>query len=290
MYKYKMKLIFFVIFIVILYLILSKLQILHVDSLPSDERSEAKARAEVKNLLVGNHIKKKSDKEILMNRLESNLERYSSEQFNSNDYTDNYWELAGNAPKSKIDGQINPAGLPNASNLLELIRSEYQDDDYRFNLANLPVSTHVPNKNTMSEDRKFLRAIEKDIYSWNKLFQKYFSIENKLITVNELRGSFVQQTSDEFMIVLYASLMYLDKSIHFKLQYYGQILRNDEFLNNPTTEYPLQLVDIQPIRKAEFNNVPVASNLKEDTPFLSMQDQLAYVDRINEFHLNERSV
>lgn len=285
-----MKLIFFIIFIIIAYIILSKLNILHIESLPDNEKTEAKTRAEVKKMLVGNHIPAKSHSEYVENRLESNLQRYSSEQFDSNDYTNNYWELAGSIPKPIIDNEINPAGLPNASNLLELIRSEYQDDDYRFNLANLPVTSHVPNKNTIASDRKFMTAVERDIYSWNKLFQKYYGIEKKLIKVKELRSSFIQQTADEFMIVLYASLMYLNRSIHFKLQYYGQILRNDEFLNNPTTEYPLQLVDIQPIKKVDFNQTPVAKSVAEENPFLSMSEQLAYVDRINELHLDERGV
>jgi hypothetical protein len=98
------------------------------------------------------------------------------------------------------------------------------------------------------------------------------------------------ETLNEFVIKLYASLIYRKKSIHFLLTYYGQIDRSDDFLNGSSDVYTLQLIDIKPVPKNDFDIQPVAINQVDDGPFMTMKEQLTYVDRINQIHLDENDI
>src|SRR5690606_12138421 len=91
----------------------------------------------------------------------SSRDTSSDEYFTSSDYKRNYWDLSG--------GEI---VLPNLSSLYQIVRSEYEDDQYKFNVANQPVTTRSPNRNTVRQDNVYLRYVRENVESWNEIFLK----------------------------------------------------------------------------------------------------------------------
>jgi len=286
-----MKLIYFIVIILVIYFIASQIRVIHIDKLSPEKKTELNNRSKARSMLIQNYIKEenvdnagsisKSGFQFPDNRLVGLTDKYSSEQFQSTNYKRNFQDLTG--------GYIE---LPNASNLLFLIESEYIDDQYAFgdgqyvfNITNQPVTTRNPNRHTIDQDAKYLKHIKKDIESWNELFYKYFQINDQMIFVRELKPQFIMETTNEFVIQLMASIIYRRKSLHFNMTYYGQIDRADDFLNGMTDVYTLQLINIKPIPKSDFDLVPKPfDRTEEEGPFISMKDQMKYVDRINRMH------
>jgi hypothetical protein len=286
-----MKLFYFLIVIAIIYFIATQIKVVHVDTLPNEHKTEVNNRSKIRSMLISNHLKdnkksknnsepetksvpvKKPSFTMEDDRLVGYTDEFSSEQFNSQNYKHDYYDLSGN-----------PRVFPNISNLVFLIKSEYADVDYRFNVPNQPVTMRYPNRNTSEQDAKYIKYIRRDIEQWNDLFKKYYQTDKKLIKINGIRLLFIRETTNDFVLTSNVSLSYLGKTLHCELTYYGQIERNDDFLNGATDMYTLQLVTIKPISKSEFN-IQVEPN--DEGPFMSMREQLDYVDRMNRIHQNE---
>jgi len=235
-----------VLFLIIIYLIASQIQVFHVSSLPDEQRTELKKRSKTRSRLLKNHISVDSKEEFKM-----------------------------------LPTKNNPfSNLPYPLDLINLIQEEYGNDQYKFNNVNLPVSFKYN-----SDDPTYIRHILRDIQSWNRLFPKYYDTEKKLLTVNVVHLTSVQETEAEFVINATASLTYLSRTMHVKLLYYGEIIRTDNILSKDTNTYILQLISIKPIRKDDFNK-----KVNESDPFLTMQDQMSYVERINYMHKNENNI
>jgi hypothetical protein len=148
------------------------------DELKSGDLIEVELGIDSKNdyeYLSNNNGKNKIIK-VNDNKLIGLNNKYSSEQFQSTDYKSNHLDFSGGDPI-----------LPNASNLLFLIKSEYVDDQYKFNISNKPVTTRTSNRNTIEQDNKYLHKIKRNIDGWNELFYKYFQTNNKLLSVKELK-------------------------------------------------------------------------------------------------------
>jgi hypothetical protein len=255
----------------------SQINIYHASSLPEDEQNEITEQNNARRILYSPYIKCKRKRQIVSaNKFIGGSDKYSSEEFKSTQYKRNYWDLTG--------GDIE---LPDVTDLYQLIRSEYVDDQYRFNISNQPVTTRSPNKNTVYQDNMYLKHIHRDIQGWNELFYKYYQDNRPLIDVNDLRPTFVMETSNEFLITVYCKIKYIKTNIFFELKYYGQITRSGEFLNGGSDTYILQLVRITPISNALFDNTPLASHREEDNVFMTMKSQMKYVDRIDKMHANE---
>lgn len=269
-----MKLAYFVIIIIVIYVIVSQIKVVHINTLPDNHQKELSDRSKVRSMLVNNYIKEEKPKhQFEEDRLIGLLDKYSSEQFQSTDYKTNYQDLSGGIPE-----------LPNASNLMFLIKSEFVDDQYKFNTPNLPATTRN-NGMTKPIDGKYLGFIRRDIDGWNVLFYKYFQSNKRYLIIKDIRILFVRETEDEFFITVNVSMMYRGRSIHFQLTYYGQKLKSDDFLNNPVDEYNLQLVDIKPIPRDDFYVTYEPRDLSK--PPMSMADQMKYVDRIRRLHQSE---
>lgn len=274
-----MKLAYFIIIVIIIYAVASQIKVVHVDSLPTTHKQEVDKRSKIRSMLVSNYIKEDQPKSVQLSedRLGGLLDKYSSEQFQSTDYRRNFQDFTGGVPE-----------LPNSSNLLYLIRSEYVDDQYKFNIANLPVTTRNNSGKPNSADRKYLKFISRDIDGWNELFYKYFQSTGKYLYTRDIKILFVRETEDEFFLTVNVSMLYLQRTIHFQLTYYGQKLRSDDIINEPVDEYNLQLVDIKPIPKSDFDVTFEPQDVAgESHPFMSMADQMKYVDRIRRMHQTE---
>ena len=271
-----MKLIYFVLSILALYFIASQINIYHISTLPEEKQIEVEKQNDARTTLYSPYVKCDEGTVMDTDKFIGRSDKYSSEEFQSTPYKRNYWDLSG--------GEIE---LPNITNLYQLIRSEYLDDQYRFNISNQPVTSRSPNENTIVEDNRYLRYIRRDIQGWNELFYKYYQDNRQLIKVKELRPTFVMETPNDFFITVYAKIQYLGKHIFFELKYYGQIERSGEFLNGGSDSHILQLVRISPVAQKQFQVNPQARHRKEESVFMTMDEQLRYVDRINEMHANE---
>ncbi len=159
--------------------------------------------------------------------------------------------------------------------IIQKIKKYFLDTEYQFNISALPVRSHQWSSNNIN-DRIYLKHIQNNIREWNRLLKYKF----KLLDINPI---FVKETDDEFFVQTNVKLWYNEKTAHLSLKYYGQIDRNDDFINDGTNTYLIQLVYLQPIKLSDY------SKTVDVQPFMSMDSQLEYVDRINKMHKNENS-
>uniref|UniRef100_A0A6C0LTK6 Uncharacterized protein n=1 Tax=viral metagenome TaxID=1070528 RepID=A0A6C0LTK6_9ZZZZ len=253
------------------YYFVTYIEVKHIDSLSEIHRNELLSRNKIRSMLINNHLRDIPSGYFEDNKLLGYIDKYSSEQFQSTNYKHNYYDFTGE-----------PIELPNASNLLMLIKSEFMDEQYRFNIPNQPVTTRYPCYESYKKDSKLLKQLRLEVESWNVLFYKYYQTNEKLIQIKDIKMVFIQETQHEFIVKVNIALSYLYKSMHYQLTFYGQIDKTDDIINNPIEQYTLQLINIIPIMKSEY-----FSDIENETPFLTMQDQLKYVDKINKLHQNE---
>lgn len=182
---------------------------------------------------------------------------------------------------------------PNMQEFIEMVQNIYINKGYKFNLINLPVTsrlfagTGTHPVNARVHDKKYVSKIKKDIFSWNKLFyddhRKFhiFPLHVKLI--------FIKETDFEFMLKATIAVSFHDNKFYFNVIYYGTIDKNDDIINYASDRINLQLISISQINKSKFDcesagaSIPAAVN-----PFMTMKEQLAYVDKINNMHKNEK--
>ena len=103
--------------------------------------------------------------------------------------------------------------LPNGSNLVQLIISEYVDPTYKFNDPNLPVTFRYPKSNRKKIDKKYTKLIKQNIESWNLLFSKYFQSDEQFLFVKNINLISVQETEVEFILSANVMLTYLSKTL-----------------------------------------------------------------------------
>lgn len=245
-----MKILLFLVLLIFVYFIATQIKVVHVNTLPNGQRTEINNRNKIRSILMSNHIK-------------------CSTQNDSKKSTDNY--------------------LFNISDFIIAIRSKYLDNQHEFNVANQPVTTRYPNQNTKLIDDKYIYHIKKNIRSWNKTFETIY--------INNIKPVLIIETLNEFIIKLNTKLYYQKKILYFELIYYGKIERSDDFFNGNYDIYALQLTNIKPITSVEYNNFPririnseVDQQLQETNDhncFMTMSEQLEYVNKIHKLHGEE---
>ena len=266
-----MKLLLFLVIIIIIYFVMTKINVIHVDSLPPKQRDELNHKNKIKNMLLTNYI-----------MFDDEQQNYEPKK---NKFQENFSQMIDKSKinlRKKFNQQNQNYLMP--LELLNKIKSEYLDRRHQFNFANLPVTTRYPNKNTFDQDKKYLKHITNNINEWNYIFGS----NKKMIVLKDIKPIFIMETSDEFWIKANVQLLYQKKTLHLQLTYFGQIEKSDDFLNGGNDVYILQLVAMKPISKTEFDQTIKSAN--ENTgEFMTMDEQLAYVDKINKIHNNEDS-
>ena len=254
-----MKLIIFLIIIVIIYYLATKIKVVHIDNLPPNNRKELVTRKKIKDVLASSYVKDTSREERMENFV-NNLQ----------------FDKPKNLPKN----------LPDAHKLVGIIRSEFVDSQYKFNIPNLPQSTRYCTKYTKKLDDKYLEQIKKNINDWNEIFN-----HEDVILIKGMNPIFVIETGAEFVIKVNVSLLYADKTMHLETEYYGQIEKCDDFLNGGVDSYIIQLVSIKPIKKSEYDINPTPADIEDiNNPFMSMDEQLNYVNKIKKMHYDENNM
>lgn len=180
--------------------------------------------------------------------------------------------------------------LPDATNLVELIKIEFMDPRYRFNIANLPVTTRNSNKTTQKSDKKYLKHIHNNIQSWNEIFDSYCTGNHNLISIMGIKPVFVMETDHDFVMKVLVKILYQEKSLHLELTYYGEMDKKDDFNDWGSDSYIIQLITVRPLIKSEYNHTIEAIDIRQSEnsgPFMSMSNQMAYVNHINKIHQEE---
>lgn len=269
-----MKLILFLLIIVVIYFIASRIKVVHSDLLSTQEKKELDDRNKIRSMLMYNHIRCANSPQQT-----KPIENFSHS--NSNEYS-----IDSPQPIQKI-------GI---NEVLNMIKFEFLDKQYFFNMSNRPVATRNSNINTKKEDKKYIKHIKNNINEWNQVLP----LNSDHIKTMVIKPIFIKETDNEFVITVNAKLLYLNKTLHLQLTYYGKIEKTDDFLNGGTDTYILQLVNIKPITKFDFSQLITTINCSTTSdyefiaqgdnntdPFISMAEQMAYVNKINKIHENE---
>jgi hypothetical protein len=265
--KNSMKLILFLIIVAIVYFIATQINVVHMDTFPKQQQSELDNKSKIRSMLLSNYIK--CDNKDNNNESSDTIYQKNKETFS---------QISDISSMSKTSP-------PNGNSLLQKINLEYVDCQYKFNISNQPVTTRYPNKNTEHIDKKYTKHIKNNIEEWNEIFKKNWN--KKLLHIRSVILLFIMETPNEFLIKANVKLLYLNKTLHLQLTYYGQVEKSDDFFNVGSDIYILQLVEILPLSKKEFNISIKSLNEDNFDSFMSMQEQMQYVDKINKMHLNE---
>lgn len=268
-----MKLIIFLVIVVIIYYLATKIKVIHIDKVHPENKKELTDRKKIKDALTYSYIK-------CIDKQKPNKNIVSIENFENIILRDDDADCINtNAPKK------NSKWLPDACSLVDIIREEFVDSQYKFNVPNLPRNTRYCNKYTKQLDNKYLKQIKLNINEWNELFY-----QNNIIMVKNMKPIFIIETETEFVMKVNVSLLYQEKTMHMELEYYGQIEKCDEFLEGGCDSYILQLVSIRPIRKSEYDaEIGTINDVNINNPFMPMNEQLSYVDKIKQMHFMENN-
>lgn len=127
-----------------------------------------------------------------------------------------------------------------------LIREQCLDSNYQFNVQNQPVTTRYPDK---LADGPALQKIRSHINSWNNVLG-----QNSHFDLICLRPIMVKEVPSEFIIYLIAKIRYVNETIHLTLTYYGIIDEIDDFFDRKDSYY-LKLIDMKSVPKQVFENL-----------------------------------
>lgn len=276
---------YFLLIIVAIYFLSSFVNVVHISTLPSTQQEELKQRSKFRSEYLSSHLKEEKPNPPSTFDFEENVwiknnDLYAATQKNSRDYKRDYFDL------EKLDMK-----LPTGNELYILLKSEYIDStldqaNYRFNLVNLPVNTRIPTASTVSLDKPYEKLIRKDIMQWNNIFPIYYKIDKNLIKLGGLKLTYVADTDSEFIVDAYVKLIYMDRPLCFKVHYYGRKERGADFLNGERNSFMIKLIRLQPILTSEYNDQVAPSGRTDGDigPFMSMRDNMAYVDEYNKSH------
>lgn len=315
-----MKVILFLIIIAVIYFIALQIKVVHTDTLPKEYHDKFSSQSQMKdiqckkNLLDAEYRAEENYQENFQpitqdTNQENHFPIFHSDQSLGGQEIGGYinrYELPvrvkldiDNADTQKLCHKtIKPCSkenplwlrsLPDATNLVELVKNEFMDPKYRFNIASLPVTTRYSNTHTYKLDKKYLKHVRNNIKSWNEIFDSYCKGDHNLITIREIKPIFVMETDHEFVIKVCAKILYQEKTMHLELTYYGEMDKKDDFIDWGCDTYIIQLLAIRPVIKSEYNHTIEAINAQPESngPFMSMKDQMTYVDRINKMHQEE---
>lgn len=232
------KLIIFIIILLIIYFVITRIKLVHINTLPDEQRTELNNRSKIRSMLVHNHVKCSDNS---TNSLENFVETF--------------------LPKKNIS----------IDKFIKIIKSENLDSKYNFNLPSLPVTYQYPDSSNKKLFEKYSQHIRKDIDGWK---------EYSNFKLTKIRPILIKKTENEFIITLNVEIN-LGKTYYLQLCYYGCVSRSDDFYVGKSTE--IQLVGIKRISKSEFSSSVQASN----NPFMSMEQQMAYVKKVNQMHDEE---
>ncbi|AVL94728.1 hypothetical protein ma342 [Moumouvirus australiensis] len=168
------------------------------------------------------------------------------------------------------------------SDLVKSINNNYSCDII-FNPANNPIIQTSDNFNDILKGVS--KRLKKDINFWNyKLLKFHFKTKINILDMIPYK---INQTSNEFImeIIIYTKIQCQDS--FFKIIYYGSINKDLNFFSNDlSNKYIIQFVELSLLTKEMYQNMSQNIKLNEN-PFMTMNEQMEYVNKINKLHQEE---
>ncbi|QGR53870.1 hypothetical protein [Moumouvirus maliensis] len=168
------------------------------------------------------------------------------------------------------------------SDLVKSINNNYSCDII-FNPANNPIIQISDNINDIFKNVS--KKLKKDINFWNhKLLRSHFKTRIDIIDAIPYQ---INQTNDEFIIeiIIHTKLQYQDTFL--KIIYHGSINKDlDFFSNDLSNKYIIQFMELSLLTKEIYQNL--SQNIKlDENPFMTINEQMEYVNKINKLHQEE---
>lgn len=155
----------------------------------------------------------------------------------------------------------------NSQDVLDKIKFNFVEKDFIFNVPNLPVTR----KNV--DSTKYIKFIHNEINLWKSLDPEIY--------IRDISPIDMLQTSQEFLIRSNVEISYRENHIYLQTVFYGKIYERDDILTGKN-RYNLRLVSVRKIDNKSYH-----SKNFNDNPFLTMEQQMAYVEKINQMHIDE---
>ncbi len=170
----------------------------------------------------------------------------------------------------------------NVCNLVNEINNKYSID-IEFNMANNPIIGQI-DKNLNSYFLHIVnRKLKNDICEWN---HKLFHNQNKIILSETIILNLIA-TMDEFMVELLGHIFIAKQDYYIKLCYYGKKISDvDFFSNNNNNVYIVSMCNIEMSDDDTYLEAINRNNTKNNV-FMSMSEQMEYVNKINIMHREE---
>uniref|UniRef100_A0A6G6AB20 Uncharacterized protein n=1 Tax=Borely moumouvirus TaxID=2712067 RepID=A0A6G6AB20_9VIRU len=168
------------------------------------------------------------------------------------------------------------------SDLVKSINNNYSCDII-FNPANNPIIQISDNFNDIFKN--VYKKFKKDINFWNhKLLKSHFKTKIDIIDAIPYQ---INQTNDEFVIeiILHAKIQYQDTFL--KIIYHGSVNKDlDFFSNDLSNKYFIQFMELSLLTGEIYQNLSQNIKLNEN-PFMTINEQMEYVNKINKLHQEE---
>lgn len=245
-----MKLLIFLIVVIAIYFIATRIKLVNIDSLPTEDRKALKKRQKMRSIVRHNHAKCENDKPV--------------------DIIE---------PFSPIDNRIDKTLSSNS--ILNTIYDEYLDPNYRFNIATKPETYRKIDLNSY-QDKKYMKHIKNNILNWNNLFKK------DLIKIKTITPTFINEASDEFVLSSNVALVVNNDIVLLGLTFYGKIDRTEDHLDGGYDKYIIQLVEMKPVDPDIFDNtIKEFQKQKPYNHFMTISEQNAYVKKRKDISAKE---
>lgn len=246
-----MKLIYFVIIILVFYIIASNVTLIHINSLPDEQKTELNNRSKIRSMLISNHVKENEHIDINDKKLLSLTSKYPN------------------------DGEVI---LPSSNNIIYFIKTNFMESvNFKQN------NNNTTNLNISKIDyQNYINKVNQNLSLWNKLFIEQFNVNKELIVLEKLKIVNLAVSDADNLITLLMSLTYLTKLIHVKITYY--------FTNNAKQLSNFKLIAIDSISKQDFDQFISKTYNDLQSNLLNLNDASTDKDlQLNLLNLNDAS-
>ncbi|AFX92454.1 hypothetical protein CE11_00427 [Megavirus courdo11] len=204
-----------------------------------------------------------------------NMSQYMSKNMSRNKSQNKFIDLMSDTDKY-YDSETN-----NVCNLVSEINNKYSID-IEFNMANNPIIGQI-DKNLNSYFLHIVnRKLKNDICEWN---HKLFHNQNKIILSETIILNLIA-TMDEFMVELLGHIFIAKQDYYIKLCYHGKKISDIDFFSNNNNTYIISMCNIEMSDDDTYLEAINRNNTKNNV-FMSMSEQMEYVNKINIMHREE---
>ncbi|AZL89441.1 hypothetical protein QKC54_gp0384 [Megavirus baoshan] len=169
----------------------------------------------------------------------------------------------------------------NIYNLINEINNRYSIE-IEFNMANNPVIGQIDKNLSSYFSQIVTRKLKNDINQWN---HELFHNQNKII-LSETVILNLKATTDEFIVELLSHFFIEKQDYYVELCYYGKKNSDIDFFSNNNNIYIISMCNIEMSDNDTYLEA-INKNNTESNVFMTMSEQMKYVNKINIMHREE---